>query len=260
MERDIAGESGAAQGDAAPMPQALPRFEAVAPATGSLLDAWWHVGTHPTPRTLAAWAQITRWWWVVASFVVSAPIWGIANSIGTFYSSSLIPDHTGQYLLRPTTAHIYTVAISNMVAYIFIAPVLALVASLFVPRRHPRLSGSRVYRVLRPWALTQVGLVCVLLLTMLCTLGLAALLQQTHTLSFAPAISIMANVLSLVLDGCFLVYVGATLAYATAISGGYVGGWFGCAMLLAVLVAGAIISGILYIAAAHLGIPWPLFR
>ncbi|WIG59587.1 MAG: hypothetical protein OJF49_002334 [Ktedonobacterales bacterium] len=259
MEQNIAGGPGAAQGDAASISQSLPRFEPVAPATGTLLGAWWHVGTHPTPRTMAAWAQITRWWWVVASFVVSAPIWGIANSIGTLYTSSLTLDH-GEYLLRPTAAHIYTVALSNMVAYIFIAPVLALVAALFVPRQHPRLSGSRVYRVLRPWALAQVGLVCVLLLTMLCTLGLAALLQQTHALSFAPAISIAANVLSLVLDGCFLVYVGATLAYATAISGGYVGGWFGCAMLLAVLVAGVIISGILHIAAAHLGIPWPLFR
>ena len=65
MELNIAGESGEAQGEAAPMPQALPHFEAVAPAAGTLLDAWWHVGAHPTLRTMAAWAQIARWWWVV---------------------------------------------------------------------------------------------------------------------------------------------------------------------------------------------------
>jgi hypothetical protein len=163
----------------------MPILQPVAPASGSLVQAWVSVATKPSRQNFAAWAQITTDGWVRGSIAtafalvvlldaaLTLGIYNLVQSINTSINTAnpgVVPVGSATiaptYLISLALVPIFSVGQMLVIPFgqaIFMSPAMGTLR-------------QRYTRALRPWALAQVGMYFVTLVFIAVGVGVGFLI------------------------------------------------------------------------------------
>lgn len=129
----------------------------VSPAEGSLPQAWLAVATTLTSYrasavAFAAWAGAATRQWVIVSLGVGLCLFWLNAMVGSFFTQNTYP-----VTLHGLTRKDELILLLYPVRYLTAELLIPLAVAVVTPRYFGGL-GARFLRVLRPWALAQVGM------------------------------------------------------------------------------------------------------
>ncbi len=204
----------------------IPTMQPVAPATGTLQQAWQQIATKPDRAVIAAWSQAANLpqnqTWVQNSLIVGAALAAVAALIVgvlTFiaFSGVTLTTNVGGIggLGAATIGGIIVSIIERPIIYVGSVVALAFGLALFMPESYGPLQ-ARFQRALKPLALAQVGVQVVGLvygvIVGLLTLAIGRTAVTISTASAAAAIG------SAALFGCLTALIGIGFAaYAVTV-------------------------------------------
>lgn len=130
----------------------------VPPAEGTLAQAWLAVArtifpiTRPNVVAFAAWAGAATMQWVIVSLGVGLCLFWLNVLVGSFFTQDI-----GLVTLQGLTRKDELLLLLSPVPYLAAMLLIPLVVAVVTPRYFGGL-GARFLRVMRPWALAQVGI------------------------------------------------------------------------------------------------------
>ncbi|MGZ3599654.1 MAG: hypothetical protein ACXWQ5_08040 [Ktedonobacterales bacterium] len=134
----------------------------VLPAEGTLPQAWLAVArtifpiTRPNVVAFAAWAGAATRQWVIVSLGVGLCLFWLNALMGSFFTPDI-----GLVTLHGLTRKDELLLLLSPVFYLAAVLLIPLAVAVVTPRYFGKL-GTRFLRVMRPWALAQVGMGVVL--------------------------------------------------------------------------------------------------